>query len=660
MKTRLAKACAVVLGLCLATSGKGLWAEAALGAMETVGSEWHALESDEPTLESLTLTYSEAEAVSGASSGLFTISVPGVRITYFVDVHDKVHALAVVSGCLTTARQEGLPRLPCKTLVFEIPYAIVPAVDIIEEESVSLGKGFDILPAQPDSEDEWPAPDPEAGSAGLVRDTELYATDAFYPEGPVVLSEAGYLRERRVIQVKVFPVRYNPVTGELLAFSRLRFRIKYEGEADATGELRKQRHAIPETEAFAEHVLFNYSPVIESEDQSENDIEALGERGVEDPPAQPACLIIAADAASNLQSVLDMAAWKRDKGYRTWITSGSEIDDWAGGGNGNDVLEWWEVDEYIDHVYYSQDLPNLFYVLIVGECEGISVDLTADPWLIPARQKTIQSKTMYSDLWYADVDDPEPPERPYPEFVVARVSVRTEEHLDNALGKILQYDREPVAVAQGQPDWYRAYLGVAYFGDQDHPHYPQQYPEDGREDGTNGHYITTIAKFLADNIAPNGLIDQPWTDTVLLGLPYERNHYSREDYYFKQCCTMPGVYDQPNAEYRCRISQLQWDNAEMEYDDPWDDGCAFEPCKASIHTLDWIYDAMMERCYVANHIQNDLTDGQSLVIFRGHGIVRGWTRPPYNTDYYCDQADQRYIANLENNSKTPVVLTLQR
>lgn len=608
---------------------------------EASKTQWFSLQSDRETEDSLTLTYSDSEINSTGSGAVFDMITPGFRIRPIVGQDGNHYVIPFVQGCMNTARDSGLPSLPCKTFILEVPHGVTVLAEILDDVNVSCGKGFSVLPIQPDDEEcEDAVGSVPSAKERIVKDEGTYALETLYPASPVMIDDVGYLRERRVVQVRVYPVRYNPATGELVGSSYLRFQIKYEGTIDPEGEEKKLRHALPESESFAERLILNYVPVLQATAEPHESVPLLA-RSVEEPPEQPDYLIIAANNAVNQAAVQAMAAWKRDKGYRTWVRSATEIESNLNVANNDGILTWQEVDNYIDYVY-ANDLPHLYYVLIVGECLGESANIATQPWIIPTRRTVTGGKIIHSDLWYADVQDPVPPARPYPEFVVSRVSVDTVANLNNALYKILQYDREPID--GGDPDWYHNFLGVGYFEDINN---------DARADAFYDNDVTTITKFLSENLVSNGLIDQPWERTLLLGLPYDRGTHSRDTYHMIKCaCQYTAQGHDLFAVCRSRINQFQWTLGEMDHPDVQDctEDPGFSPCKPSIETLDWVWNGMMRSGIVPDQIEASLNEGRSLVIFRGHGNQRRWSLPgPYAIGD---------IDNQQNAGKLPVVLSI--
>ncbi len=83
------------------------------------------------------------------------------------------------------------------------------------------------------------APSPRRGRGGAdPRESprSIYGRDAFWPESIFETGEACYLRDLRLVPLEVRPARYNPVSGELQVYEKLR--IVIEADPGASGAAR--------------------------------------------------------------------------------------------------------------------------------------------------------------------------------------------------------------------------------------------------------------------------------------------------------------------------------------------------------------------------------------------------------------------------------------
>jgi hypothetical protein len=57
----------------------------------------------------------------------------------------------------------------------------------------------------------------------------VYEQNAFFPDSLVVVSRPGYFRDLYTVDVRINPVRYNPVTKELRVSRNIRLNIRFNG-----------------------------------------------------------------------------------------------------------------------------------------------------------------------------------------------------------------------------------------------------------------------------------------------------------------------------------------------------------------------------------------------------------------------------------------------
>jgi hypothetical protein len=115
-------------------------------------------------------------------------------------LYDTLH----LPGCAPLA-VKGQPAVPVKTLFLKLPQN--PDVTITPRvvENVCL-KDFFILPVQPPLTDSSPD-----RAAPLLRDEQVYGRDEFFPADLVLKSRIVTLRDKKLLEIRFTPVRFNPV-----------------------------------------------------------------------------------------------------------------------------------------------------------------------------------------------------------------------------------------------------------------------------------------------------------------------------------------------------------------------------------------------------------------------------------------------------------------
>jgi hypothetical protein len=333
-----------------------------------------------------------------------------------------------ISGCGAAAEDIGYPEMPVKAFFLEVPYGVDVSVKLVDQSVSSLGGGFLIYPRQ------RPLPDSNTKIEPAFEINEAaYTTDAFFPASPVVINEPGFIRGRRVVFVKVFPLQYNPVSTELRAFSSLLFQLQFKGMPDTKADARKRRLATRTSEAFVEDLIMNYEPLAPEKSGDQGGVEGLSAGESAD------YLIIVAD--DRYDEILPLAEWKHKKGFITYVANMSEV---------GSTYE--DVQNYIQQAYDTWN-PAPEYVLLVGDHDDVPAYIIEGH---PAHPPTSPSYYWACDQKYTYVDGDDY----YPDLTIGRLTVSTELECTDVVDKILDYERTP-----DNGSWYDDFLAVSYFQD---------------------------------------------------------------------------------------------------------------------------------------------------------------------------------------------------
>ncbi len=137
-----------------------------------------------------------------------------------------------VAGLDERIATQGAPALPFYTTYIAVP----PAADVrvsVSETNVSTQSVEQVRPvAQVDPNAQVDFTQVRSlEEVGLVYlpNADIYEADARYPAQSFIVSEPMYLRDLRVVQVSLFPVRYNPVTNELVETGLMTVDVTFEG-----------------------------------------------------------------------------------------------------------------------------------------------------------------------------------------------------------------------------------------------------------------------------------------------------------------------------------------------------------------------------------------------------------------------------------------------
>ncbi len=247
----------------------------------------------------------------------------------------------------------------------------------------------------------------ESGKTDAVNKNEIYyGTDKYLPENIVSVKEIAAFRDLRIAVISINPVQYNPAERNLRVYSSIEFDVQFEGYSSVNNPGISVNGISAHFDKLYRQLVLNY----------------------EAPSSfltPPNMLIIADDVL--FPGVADFASWKNKKGIRSVVKRESEI-------AGIPTPTAAQIKDYLIQQYNSPDRPE--FVLFVGDAAGSNTI----PWFTSTGGK---SDHPYQCLEGTDI---------LPDIVVGRVSVQSLPELDSALGKLIQYEKQPNML---QTDWYK-------------------------------------------------------------------------------------------------------------------------------------------------------------------------------------------------------------
>jgi hypothetical protein len=153
----------------------------------------------------------------------------------------------------------------CENSVFaQIPVYVkllgIPAVGspqaVVINSNYETRYGYKLLPAQP----EGGRRKAEGGSEKLLTSDFRLSTSEFHWGDLVEIEPMGYIREQRVANLKIKPIQYNPVTGQLRVYRQMQIKVNFPGIFAAPSLSSSTIHTDSELfEHFFESNLINYN-----------------------------------------------------------------------------------------------------------------------------------------------------------------------------------------------------------------------------------------------------------------------------------------------------------------------------------------------------------------------------------------------------------------
>jgi hypothetical protein len=161
------------------------------------------------------------EDENGVTLELITTGFESSVVKVGADEFEQIHIADYVHGYTD---ELGAPQLPLKGILIDIPQGKVAELSVIKTE-LERHEGYRIYPV-PEA-----VLDAQAGMAAVggafYQDQVAYSADGFYPQAVAALGTSHVFRDQIKQQILFYPISFNPVSGQLNLYERIRIRIDY-------------------------------------------------------------------------------------------------------------------------------------------------------------------------------------------------------------------------------------------------------------------------------------------------------------------------------------------------------------------------------------------------------------------------------------------------
>lgn len=354
--------------------------------------------------EALVVNYSVSEltieGVTNESGDFYKITIPG---------HNS-------------SPEAGKPELPVLSRLISIPEnssVKITISNILTEKvapSTNSFKGL-LYPRQPGTTKK-----DQNQKAVFVMDKATYSKRGILSSDTVKVEYLGKVRDRKLANLLIYPVRYNPSSNEMEVITSMRIKVSFTtGKGSLTSS------------SLSGSLLFNQSVDNALLNYSSSDLVT----GYSD---QPVKMIIVTDPAftKNLQPFLK---WKTQEGYKLkTIYKGTNLSTYA------------QLKDSISKIYNSANEANPApeYLLIIGDVNRI-----------PKSDGTSNISDMYYGEFTGNGDY-------IPDMYVGRLPVADTNELKNVISKIIQYEKFQFADTN---KFYKRTIATAGFDDTGHDSY---------------------------------------------------------------------------------------------------------------------------------------------------------------------------------------------
>jgi hypothetical protein len=331
--------------------------------------------------QSVTINYSisdvNIENITNSTGSYYRIYIP-----------DHIHSVV-----------PGKPELPVFSRLISIPEESGYKIKISEVKSVRLnpsGKKIEgiLMPAQESETKEFQQTKPE-----FKIDKAAYATHGFIESDTVSIEPLGILRNTKLSNLYISPVRYDPHSNILDVITSMKIEIIFTGSVNLTPKSLSSQSALFGQSLDKGVLNFNPGQVIP---------------GYSDKPVK---MIIITDTAFKKQ-LAPFIKWKTQKGFKIKVLyKGTKL-----GGN-----DYTHLKDTLTKIYKASSAidPPPEYLLIVGDINRIPSDVSGATGNI-------------TDMYYGEFDGNEDY---IPEMYIGRLPVADTTELKTAVSKIIQYEK---------------------------------------------------------------------------------------------------------------------------------------------------------------------------------------------------------------------------
>ena len=251
----------------------------------------------------------------------------------------------------------GSPNLPVFSRLIEVPLCDGYKVSVTDAVYDTIGPAkYWVVPTQPSRRKS------DTSAAHLVISRDVYSQDAFIGSQEAFVEPVGIARDRKLARLQFSPVRYNPVSGQIIVCRQATVTVSYDN---------------PDIKATEE--LFNryFSPAFKS---GANALNSLYPKSISS--AAPVRYLIVAN--SMFRGSLDtFVQWKKRKGFLTDIV----YTDNAAVGTTTSTIQAYLQSQYTNATAAN---PAPTFVLLVGDVAQI-----------PAFNGTAYADPHVTDLYYS-------------------------------------------------------------------------------------------------------------------------------------------------------------------------------------------------------------------------------------------------------------------
>lgn len=349
------------------------------------------------------------------NSVVVEMNLDGMNVEERIEGGKRFQFLSVPSTDWTS--EIGKPKLPVVRSIVKIPSDGNVTIKVENEEHTTF-PNYNVYPVGKKVV--------KNGRGGTVYvdedftiDKRFYSTDNIYPQELANISFSGRLRDERIIQLELHPIRYNPLSRELFCYSYLRIRLTYEG----TPRIMK-----------SSGLLSNIGNVTGGASMAPiyTTMGSVSYPGDLTKSQNADYIIIAPEPFYSSPKLKQLAEWHSQySGLDVVVAQYEKLYSFGSGGNKDANIK-----AFIQYAYNYWKSPHsadghIRYVLLVGDVEFVPVHIS---------EETSFDEQVVTDNWYACVSGNDL----MPDIMIGRFPSKTLNELSIMIDKTIQYEQNPL------------------------------------------------------------------------------------------------------------------------------------------------------------------------------------------------------------------------
>jgi hypothetical protein len=317
----------------------------------------------------------------------------------------------------------GEPVLPYQAVKLMLPPGeSAISIEFIGEDELQIPGYFKLYPQQPSR------PLSDEGTGIFIIDEQVYNSDVSYPEKQTGELLTSYLNGYAIAMSSFTPMKYNPVTGSINIYKKVKIKITTAPSQQSAQALQN----LKSSETIAKSILrFTQNPNMMNQYPSDN-------KSADD---YKLLIITPSQFENNFQDLTDIYL---DRGIKTEVVTKEYINSSGTGQDLQEKIRNYIIQEYQDH--------SVEYVLLGGDAEHIPYR----GFYCHVQYGTgIEDNNIPADLYYSGLDGTWNDDNDgnwgeigeddlLPDIAVARFPFSNTSELSNMINKTVSYQNNPV------------------------------------------------------------------------------------------------------------------------------------------------------------------------------------------------------------------------